>query len=137
MTQPFAWLAFLLLTVRILTSERLPAGREKKVVADLDVHFGDLDCAGRVVWYVEFNIERSHLLELQIINDNTVAIRQRQVQVLCHLTLYVFQLPYYFAFSCIVLGYAILLLEWIQLLFSSLGRARCGMTIVVEDVLAE
>lgn len=110
MTQPFARLAFLLLAVRVLTSKRLPAGREEEIVADFYVHFGDFDGACGVVRYVEFNIERSHLLELQIIDNNAVLVRQRQVQILRHLPLHVFQLPYYFAFSCIVLRYSVLLL---------------------------
>ena len=77
MTQPFAWLTFLLVAIRVLTSKRLPAGRKEEIVTDFYVHFGDLDSAGGVVRYVELNIERSHLFELQIIDDNAVLVCQR------------------------------------------------------------
>lgn len=75
--QPFAGLAFLLDTVWILTAKRIPTGRKQIIVAHLDVHLRNLDCARRMVWYVKFDVERSQLLELQLVDDDTFLIRQR------------------------------------------------------------
>ena len=63
-TEPFARLAFLLIAVGVLTTQRLPAWREKKIVAHFDIHFRDLDCASSVVRYVELYVKGSHLFEL-------------------------------------------------------------------------
>ena len=137
MAEPLAGLALLFFIIRVLAAERVPARREKIVVADLDVHLRDLDRARRMVRYVEVDVERTELLKLKVVDHDARLIRQRQVKRLRLLAFDVLEPPYDLALPRVVLGDAILGLQWVKLLLSLRDLCRRiaqEATIVLRDI---
>ena len=64
---------------------------------------------------IEIHVERSKLLELELINDDAWIVSERNVKRFRHLPFHILELPYYLSLACIELGYSILHLQRVQL----------------------
>ena len=114
MSQPFAWLTFYFFTIWVLTTQWVPTRLEQIIITYLDVHFCNFNCTWSMVWDIEFNVERTQLFELQLVNYLSCFICQRTIKCLCHLPFDISKFPNDLSFASVKFGYSIFHLQWVN-----------------------
>jgi len=87
-----------------------------------------------MIWDVEVHVKWTELFKLQLVDHRARFVRQLSVQCFGHLSLNIFQFPYYLSLAGIKLGYSVFLANRVELGRWLLGRSG-GRKIGASDVL--